>query len=237
MPIFKLTDDLVFPPAYLAEPDGLLAIGGDLTPQRLLLAYSSGLFPWFNEGEPPLWWCPDPRFVFETCQMHISKSLLKTLRRQFFKVTYDQDFAGVISACASVRRGKGEGTWITDKLAETFLALHEMGYAHSVECWQGGVLTGGLYGVCLGRCFFGESMFHTVADSSKVALAHLLRLAETNRFELVDCQLSNRHLISLGAKEISREDFLLRLQKAGVEPSINPGRGDFILPAEGFSGW
>ena len=234
MPVFKLTDELLFPPQHLADSDGLLAIGGDLTPQRLLLAYSSGLFPWFNEGQVPLWWCPDPRCIFEPSQMHISKSLQKTLRRQAFNVTCNQDFPAVINACIAVRKNQGEETWITEQLAEAFLLLHEMGYAHSVECWQNGVLTGGLYGVCLGRCFFGESMFHTTPDSSKVALAYLLRMAEVNRFELVDCQLPNRHLTSLGAKEISRKEFLLRLRKAGVVPSIDPARGEFLLPTEGW---
>ena len=237
MPVFKLTDELLFPPPHLAEPDGLLAIGGDLTPQRLLLAYSSGLFPWFNQGQPPLWWCPDPRCIFEPRQMYISRSLLKTLRRSVFRVTSDGDFAAVIKACASVRESQGEETWITDQLSEAFMELHEMGYAHSIECWQDGVLTGGLYGVCLGRCFFGESMFHTSRDSSKVALAHLLRLAEVNAFELIDCQLPNEHLASLGAKVIPRTAFMARLIKAGVQPSEIPEKGMFKLPTGGFSDW
>ncbi len=237
MPVFKLTDDLVFPPSHLAEPDGLLAIGGDLSPQRLLLAYSSGLFPWFNEGQPPLWWCPDPRCIFEPGQAHLSRSLLKTLRRQTFTVTADRDFSAVIGACASVRRNQGEETWITEQLAAAFVALHEMGYAHSVECWLDKELVGGLYGICLGRCFFGESMFYTRRDSSKVALAHLLRMAAENAFELVDCQLPNSHLASLGAKEIPRSEFLTRLQNAGVKPSINPPAGQFYFSGDESSNW
>ena len=232
MPVFKLTDDLVFPPPHLAEPDGLLAIGGDLTPQRLLLAYSSGLFPWFNEGQPPLWWCPDPRCIFEPGKIHLSRSLQKTLRRQTYTVTSDQDFPAVISACASVRQAEGEETWITEQLSEAFLVLHEMGYAHSLECWQENELVGGLYGVCLGKCFFGESMFFTRRDSSKVALAHLIRMAGEKGFELIDCQLPNRHLTSLGASEIPRSQFLERLQAGGVSPSSSPVKGDFSLPAE-----
>lgn len=237
MPVFKLTDDLVFPPPHLAEPDGLLAIGGDLTPQRLLLAYSSGLFPWFNEGQPPLWWCPDPRCIFEPEEIHLSKSLLKTLRRGLFRVTSDQDFPAVIRACASVRQNQGEETWITEQLASSFMTLHEMGYAHSIECWQESELVGGLYGVCLGRCFFGESMFYTSRDSSKVALAHLLRMAGEKDFELVDCQLPNSHLASLGAKEVPRSDFLARLQNGAVKPSVSPLKGDFSLSEDGFRSW
>ena len=225
MPVFKLTEELLFPPAHLAEPDGLLAIGGDLSPQRLLLAYSSGLFPWFNEGDPPLWWCPDPRSVFEPGEMNISRTLLKTLRRKKFQVTMNRDFPGVIDACATVRKAQGEETWITARLTESFLILHKMGFAHSIECWFEQDLVGGLYGVSIGRCFFGESMFHTVADSSKVALAHLLRLAEINKLELVDCQLPNQHLSALGAKEISREVFLARLRDGDVVPSPDPAGG------------
>ena len=237
MPVFRLTDALLFPPQHLAEPDGLLALGGDLSPARLLLAYSSGLFPWFNQGQPPLWWCPDPRCIFEPGQMHISRSLLKTLRRQAYRVTVDGDFAAVIEACAAVRERQGIETWITRALVEGFLALHTMGYARSIECWQGGDLVGGLYGVCLGRCFFGESMFHVGRDSSKIALAHLLRMAADQGFELVDCQLTNRHLRSLGAREIPRAEFLARLQKGGVIPSVNPDRGDLRIPPGGYSDW
>ncbi len=237
MPVFKLTDELVFPPPHLADPDGLLAIGGDLTPERLLLAYSSGLFPWFNEGQPPLWWCPDPRCIFEPGQIHLSKSLLKTLRRQVYRVTSDQNFPAVIRACAAIRQNQGEETWITEQLSASFVALHEMGYAHSIECWKGDGLVGGLYGVCLGQCFFGESMFSSSRDSSKVALAHLLRMAEEKGFELVDCQLPNSHLTSLGAKEIPRADFLARLQDGGVKPSGRPVKGCFSLPNGGFRYW
>jgi len=237
VPVFKLTDQLIFPPPHLAEPDGLLAIGGDLTPQRLLLAYSSGLFPWFNEGQPPLWWTPDPRCIFEPGQMTISKSLAKVLRQGRFRVTCDTDFRGVITACAAIRKSQGEETWITEQLTEAFLTLFEMGYAHSIECWQDDFLAGGLYGVCLGRCFFGESMFHQRRDGSKVALAHLHRLAEQVGFELIDCQLPNDHLVSLGAREIPRIDFLARLEKAGVTQSAEPPRQSFNWPENGFTDW
>ncbi len=237
MPLFRLTDELLFPPPHLAEPDGLLAIGGDLRPQRLLLAYSSGLFPWFNEGQPPLWWCPDPRCIIEPGGMHISGSLMKTLRRSTYRVTADRAFARVVRACAAVRLGRGEETWITNSLEASFAVLHEWGYAHSIECWLGDELVGGLYGVCLGRCFFGESMFHVRRDSSKVALAHLVRLATESDFELIDCQLPNDHLDSLGASTIPRIDFLARLEKGGVTPSTRPEAGRFSLPEGGFSGW
>ena len=234
MTVFRLTEDLVFPPPHLAEPDGLLAIGGDLSPQRLLLAYSSGLFPWFNQGQPPLWWCPDPRCIFEPHQVHIPKSLLKVLRRSTFRVSVNEAFPAVIRACADVRTRNGEETWITDQLTDAFLKLHEMGYAHSVECWQERELAGGLYGICMGGCFFGESMFSVHRDSSKVALVHLQRMAAENDFELIDCQLPNDHLMSLGARLVSREDFLARMKNAGVEPSINPPHGRFALPDSGW---
>lgn len=237
MPVFRLTDDLLFPPPHLADPDGLLAIGGDLTPERLLLAYSSGLFPWFNADQPPLWWSPEPRCIIDPERMHISRTLRKTLRRRFFHVTCDRDFPAVIRACARVRENIGEETWITGQLIDSFLALHETGYAHSLECWLDGNLVGGLYGVSLGRCFFGESMFHTARDASKVALAHLARMAAREGYELIDCQLPNRHLTSLGACEIPRIDFLSRLEKAGVRPSVTPLKTPFRLPAEGFGDW
>ncbi len=219
MPLFRLTDDLVFPPSDLAEEDGLLAIGGDLSLSRLLLAYSSGLFPWSNAGDPLLWWSPDPRCIFEPGGMRVSRSLAKTLRQVRYQVTYNKAFERVIETCARLRIEAGTGTWINAGLHQAFVELHRLGYAHSVECWQDGALVGGLYGLCLGRCFFGESMFHLKRDASKVVLLHLVNRAEELGFELVDCQLSNEHLLSLGASLIARSEFLQRLVKGGVRPS------------------
>lgn len=222
MPVYQLIDQPVFPPPVQAEPGGLLAVGGDLTPPRLLLAYSTGIFPWFNEGDPILWWSPDPRCILEPAQVRVSRSLAKVLRRGTFRVTYDRAFAEVIAACARERRGGGEGTWITPAMRAAFIALHELGYAHSVEAWCDGELAGGLYGVCLGRCFFGESMFHRVTDASKVALVTLAGELQRRDFELIDGQLPSPHLTSLGARQIPRKQFLQRLRDGGVLPSTRP---------------
>jgi leucyl/phenylalanyl-tRNA--protein transferase len=222
MPVYRLIDQLVFPAPELAEPDGLLAVGGDLSPRRLLLAYSTGIFPWFNEGDPILWWSPEPRCILEPGRLKVSRSLAKLLRREIFSVTFDQAFREVVANCARMRREGGEGTWITGEMLEAYCRLNEMGFGHSVECWQGGELVGGLYGVCLGRCFFGESMFHRAANASKVAFASLARRLEERGFELIDCQLPTPHLKSLGAGEIPREEFLRRLRQGGVSPSTMP---------------
>lgn len=227
MTVYRLIDQLLFPPPELAEPNGLLAIGGDLSTERLLLAYSTGIFPWFNEGEPILWWSPDPRCILELDRMRISRSLGKVLRQGKFRVTFDRAFPEVIDACGRLRRESGEGTWITGELRDAFCRLYRLGFAHSVECWRDGVLAGGLYGICLGRCFFGESMFHRVPDASKVALATLVRNLAGQGFELVDCQMPSAHLTSLGAEEIPRGEFLRRLARGGVLPSSTPVPGDF----------
>jgi leucyl/phenylalanyl-tRNA---protein transferase len=227
MPVFRLSSRLVFPPPDLAEPDGLLAVGADLTPPRLLLAYSSGIFPWFNPDDPILWWSPDPRCILEADGIHLSRSLLQTLRRGEFAVSSDRAFPAVIRACAEVRLEPGGGTWLSRDMIAAYQRLHELGYAHSVECWQNDELVGGLYGICLGRCFFGESMFHRVTDASKVALAWLCRRLQECGFELIDCQLPNPHLLRLGAREISRSDFLDRLRRAGIAPSTLPPPGAF----------
>lgn len=227
MPLFQLTDIPLFPPPELAEPEGLLAIGGDLSPPRLLLAYSMGIFPWFNDGDPILWWSPDPRCIIEPDGVQVSRSLGKVLRRGTFRVTFDRSFREVISACAEVRRGGGEGTWITAEMIEAFCRLHELGYAHSVECWRGEVLAGGLYGVSLGRCFFGESMFHRETDASKVAFVTLVHRLREMEFELIDGQLPTPHLESLGARNIPRPEFLRRLRRGGILPSTHPAPGSF----------
>lgn len=227
MPIYRLIDEPVFPPTELAEDSGLLAVGGDLRPERLLLAYSMGIFPWFNADDPILWWSPDPRFILEFHELKISRSLAKLLRHNPFSVTFDQAFPQVMAACAEVRR-PGEGTWITPEMAQSYARLHELGYAHSVEVTHQGQLVGGLYGVCLGRCFFGESMFHRVANASKVALVALVAHLRQKDFELLDCQMPSDHLRSLGARAIAREQFLQRLRRGGVMPSTHPPQGDFF---------
>ena len=219
MPIYQLDEELWFPSPEQAEDYGLLAVGGDLFPERLLLAYSLGIFPWFNPGEPILWWSPDPRCVLFPAELHISRSLQRFMRKQPFRISFDEDFARVIFWCRSLRKNlDGSGTWITAEMQQAFIRLHQLGFAHSVECWQGEELVGGIYGVCLGRCFFGESMFSRCDNASKVALVYLLRRLKAEGFELLDCQQPNPHLLSLGAREIPRQQFLEYLRRAEVPP-------------------
>jgi len=205
-----LSDELWFPPVKEAEEIGLLAVGGDLSPQRLLLAYSLGIFPWYNPGEPILWWSPDPRCVLFPAQVHLSRSLQRVLRRGDFKVTFNRDFPAVIRNCRSVR--SLEGTWITPEMEQAYIDLHRLGYAHSVECWQNGQLVGGVYGVSLGLCFFGESMFSLISNASKVALVCLCAELDKLGFSMIDCQQASDHLISLGAREIPRAEFCAQLE-------------------------
>ena len=220
MPIYQLTDDLIFPAPHLSEEDGLLAIGGDLSPERLLLAYASGIFPWYSDDAPILWWSPDPRFVLYPDKLRVSKSLRKIIRRQSFQLTIDTAFDEVIRACAEIRRPRQEGTWIVDEMIHAYTALHHAGFAHSVEAWHEGQLTGGLYGISLGRCFFGESMFSHVSNASKVALHHLVQFFKTRNFALIDCQVTTEHLLSLGAQEIPRNQFLAELNRSLQHPSL-----------------
>jgi len=227
VPIYRLRDELVFPPPELAEPNGLLAVGGDLSPARLLLAYSMGIFPWFTEHDPILWWSPDPRFVLEFADLRVSRSLAKVLRRGTFDVRFDSSFAEVITACARTRRPGQEGSWITSEMLQSYQRLHQLGHAHSVEVWSQGSLAGGLYGVALGRCFFGESMFFRVPDASKVALVALVEHLRARDFELLDCQMPTAHLASLGARGIPRDEFARRLRRGGVVPSPHPPQGAF----------
>lgn len=203
-----------FPPVTraLREPNGLLAAGGDLSVTRLLNAYRHGIFPWFNPGEPILWWSPDPRMMLVPEEFRISHSLRKTLHKQKFEVRFDTAFEAVMRACAAPRDGQA-GSWIHEDMIAAYCALHELGYAHSVESWQDNQLAGGLYGVAIGRMFYGESMFSRVSDASKVALAHLARQLERWDFGLIDCQMNTPHLASLGAREIPRTDFLARVQE------------------------
>lgn len=214
MPIFRLSEDLVFPPPELAEDDGLLAVGGDLSEGRLLLAYSKGIFPWYSEGSPILWWSPDPRLVLLPGELRVSRSLRQTIKKGIYEVTMDRAFEDVIRSCASVRRGPDEGTWITAEMIEAYVGLHNSGFAHSVESWYEGELAGGLYGVSLGGAFFGESMFARRADASKVAFVGLVGRLLDWGFTLVDCQVKTRHLISLGAREIPRAQFMNMLGQA-----------------------
>jgi len=203
-----------FPPdeRALREPNGLLAAGGALTPAWLLTAYRRGIFPWFSEGEPILWWSPDPRLVLVPDEFHVSHSLRKTLRRRRFEVKADTAFAEVLLACAAPRAG-GPGTWITPAMRAAYLHMHELGWAHSVECWRDGRLVGGLYGMAIGRVFFGESMFARETDASKVALAHLARLLAERGYGMIDCQMTTAHLLSLGAREVPRARFAAALRQ------------------------
>jgi leucyl/phenylalanyl-tRNA--protein transferase len=210
---------VIFPDPSLAEEDGLLAVGGDLSTERLLEAYAAGIFPWFNEGSPILWWSPDPRLVLFPEELHVSASLARTLRRGRFRIATDTAFGEVIRGCAHSRRDGQQGTWITDEMIAAYEELHRLGFAHSFEAWSGERLVGGLYGVGLGGAFFGESMFSLEPDASKAAFVrgveHLVRLG----VELVDCQVRTDHLVRLGAREIPRHQFLDRLDGLLARPT------------------
>ena len=216
-----------FPDVNLAlrEPNGLLAVGGDLSSERILAAYRRGIFPWYSDNQPVLWWSPDPRTVLFPAQLKLSRSLRKTLRRARFSVGLDQSFRAVIEACAEPRPDS-PGTWITQEMADAYCTLHAQGHAHSVECRLDGELVGGLYGVAIGRVFFGESMFSRVTDASKVAFAWLVRQLNAWDFGLVDCQIYTPHLASLGAAEIPRSTFIRHLD-ALCESGLPPGRWNF----------
>ena len=219
MPIFRLVDEPIFPPPDYADPSGLLAVGGDLSSERLLEAYRLGIFPWYSDDQPILWWSPDPRFVLQLEDFHVSRSLRKTLRQGIFQVTLDRAFDEVIAACAAVPRIGQNGTWITSEMQEAYSHLHGLGYAHSVETWLEGKLAGGIYGVSLGKAFFGESMFHRKTDASKVALAALVEKLKSWSFHFLDAQMTTEHMMSLGAKEISRRIFLRQLHLALEHPT------------------
>jgi leucyl/phenylalanyl-tRNA--protein transferase len=218
VPVYRLDDRLIFPPPEEAE-EGLLAVGGDLSPERLLLAYASGIFPWYSEGEPILWYSPDPRCVLPLLGFHVSRSLARTIRRGTYRVTLDTDFPSVIEACASVPRPGQDGTWITAEMRDAYVRLHRMGFAHSAETWRGEELVGGIYGVSLGAAFFGESMFSRAADASKVAMAALVTRLRSWRFALFDCQVPNPHLERLGAIAWPRRRFLAALEPALARPT------------------
>ncbi len=207
--------DTDFPPLNqaLTEPNGLLAIGGDLSVHRLISAYQQGIFPWFSEGEPVLWWSPDPRMVLMPNQLKISKSLSKRIKKKDYEVRFNTNFRKVMEYCASTQRAGQDGTWITESIIDAYCALHDTGLAMSAETWIDGQLVGGLYGVKLGRMFYGESMFHHVTDASKIAFVHMVHRLESIGVELIDCQMKTSHLSSLGAKEISRDDFIRQLKE------------------------
>ena len=219
MPIYRLVDELVFPPPEYADPSGLLAVGGDLSSERLLEAYRVGIFPWYSADQPILWWSPDPRLVLELSEFKVSRSLHKTLNKKIFQVTFDRAFEEVICACASVHREGQSGTWITSEMQEAYINLHGLGFAHSVESWFEGELAGGLYGVSLGKAFFGESMFHRKTDASKVALVTLVEKLKSWNFHFIDSQMTTEHMTRLGAREVPRRIFLKRLHSALRHPT------------------
>ena len=229
MTVPYLLDDVhktIFPDAELAltEPDGLLAVGGDLSVERLTSAYQQGIFPWYSEGQPILWWSPDPRMVLEPKDIKISRSLAKTIRKNEVRITFDYNFRDVITACSESRFEKGkqqEETWILDEMIEAYVKLYEAGFAHSVECWKDGKLVGGLYGVAIGKVFFGESMFSRISDASKIAFVSLAQHLEQWGFKLIDCQVYTSHLESLGASMMTRKQFLTLLKKHAVSVTKN----------------
>ncbi len=222
MTVYRLGKTLAFPPPEEAEPNGLLAIGGDLTPERLLLAYAMGIFPWYTEDTPILWFSPDPRGVLPPGSLVVHRSLARRVRSRCYEITLDRAFGDVIRGCAAAPRDRQKGTWITDDMISAYTSLHQLGFAHSVEAWQDGALVGGLYGVSLGTAFFGESMFSRQSDASKVALVHLVRQLELWGFAMVDCQVRNDHLASLGAEQWPRERFLAALSGC-VRERTRPG--------------
>ena len=215
MAIYKLSEEPNFPPVNFARRDGLLAYGGKLEPLWIIEAYSRGIFPWYNSDEPILWWSPNPRSVFHVNDVKISKSMKKFIKKSDFKVTFDRDFFGVIESCAKTR----EETWISDKFIKTYGKLHQMGIAHSVEVWSEDRLVGGLYGLNIGKMFFGESMFSIETNASKLALIELSEFLKKKEYEIIDCQVHNSHLESLGAKEIQREKFIEILNEQIQKPA------------------
>ena len=224
MPVFRLPDEHYFPPPMLAEPSGLLAVGGDLSPQRLVLAYGNGIFPWYSEGQPILWFSPDPRFVLDPEDFYVGRSLKKIVKRGDFKITLDQAFEEVISRCSTVSRPGQNGTWLTSEMIDAYLKLFELGIAHSVEAWKEGILVGGLYGISIGNFYAGESMFALEPNASKVAFVWQVFQMKQWGIELIDCQVYTDHLKRFGAKDISRKEYL------DVLPSL------FSVPRE-FKNW
>jgi leucyl/phenylalanyl-tRNA--protein transferase len=232
VPVFRLPREPVFPEPSEAEPDGLLAVGGDLSPERLVEAYAAGIFPWYSEGSPILWWSPDPRLVLAPAALHVPRSLERTLRRGRYEIRADTAFGEVIRRCAGKPRPGQDGTWITRAMTRAYERLHELGLAHSFEAWEGGELAGGLYGVSLGAAFFGESMFADRADASKAAFAQGVRWLAAHGIDLVDCQVRTEHLVRFGAVEVPRASFLERLAVALRRPTL---RGPWQVDQSGRS--
>jgi len=227
MPIYQLPSTPRFPDPRRADASGLLAVGGDLSAERLLTAYRMGIFPWFGPGQPILWWSPDPRMVLEVDRLHVGRSLRKRIRQQPYRITLDTAFHDVIVACASVPRPGQDGTWITQEMVRAYDTLHAQGHAHSAEAWdQEGRLVGGLYGVASGRMFFGESMFAKASDASKIAFVRLVQQLVAWGFPLIDCQMHTDHLARFGAHEISRQEFLRRCHELVNQPD-RPGPWSF----------
>ena len=213
--VFKLPKEHIFPDPQLAEEDGLIAVGGDLHPDRLLIAYQSGIFPWFSRGYPIMWWSPDPRLILFPDDFKIAASLRQTMKSSKYRISMNTCFKEVINHCAATPRKEQNGTWITAGMKKAYIKLHEMGFAHSIETWLDDRLVGGLYGIAIKKVFFGESMFYFEKDASKVALAYLVGLAKESGIHFIDCQMTTAHLLSLGAREISREKYL-ELLKEGL---------------------
>jgi len=218
--VFRLPRKPIFPDPELAEPDGLLAVGGDLSPDRLLRAYAEGIFPWYSEETPILWWSPEPRMVLLPTEFHVPRSLRRTLRSGAFEVRVDTAFGEVIRRCAGKDRPGQDGTWITPEMVLAYERLHDLGFAHSFEAWEGGELAGGLYGVSLGAAFFGESMFADRPEASKVAFAASVEWLRARGVELIDCQVDTEHLRRFGAREIPRAEFLARLRNAMASATV-----------------
>ncbi|MBW2527571.1 MAG: leucyl/phenylalanyl-tRNA--protein transferase [Deltaproteobacteria bacterium] len=229
MPVFQLDERILFPRPELADPSGLLAVGGDLRPERVLLGYSLGIFPWPAEGYPLLWHSPDPRFVLERARLHVPRSLAKTLRRRPFRISLDEAFGAVIEACSDEPRPAQDGTWITDEMVAAYTELHRLGFAHSAEAWVGTELVGGLYGVSLGAAFFGESMFARRPDASKVAFVTMLAQLGRWGIDLIDTQVHTDHMARFGAQHWPRQRYLTRLEQALTHPTR---RGTWQLDAD-----
>lgn len=226
MTIFELSNEIVFPNPELAEEDGLLAVGGDLSPKRLLAAYSMGIFPWYGEGDPILWWTLNPRLIVLPIEAKFSKSLLKIVKNKEFEIRIDTCFSDVIQNCAVIQRENQKETWITNDMINAYIKLHELGYAHSFETFQNNKLVGGLYGVSIGKMFAGESMFYLVSNASKVAFYYLVAYIKKMEFNFIDCQQPTNHLISLGARPVSRKLFLQLLYKSMQHESLK-GKWNF----------
>ena len=222
MPVFRLDDRLVFPPVHLAE-DGLLALGGDLRPERLILGYTQGIFPWYAENLPILWHSPDPRMIMTTRDLVVQRSLKKAIKRQPYELKMDTAFSDVLSGCAAVPRPNQSGTWLIPEMMEAYQKLHALGFAHSIEAWKGGELVGGLYGVSLGAAFFGESMFARAPDASKIAFVACVRQLDAWEIDLVDCQVHTEHLERFGAYEVPRDKYLELLARALDAPTRRGG--------------